>query len=177
MKRTIFTLMLSCLISIASVNAQLLSFAKKDSKKSISKKDPHVKFSSYKPEKKSRKEVREERKEIKKIQATSYTPKKSPYYKKQEAKETAYYKKRQERLTASKASRKNRDIKSVQMAKEKSYSREDRARQRDIKENKKHYGTKETRRKNQTVKSDRYILENDSNRGLNKIKNKLRPAI
>jgi hypothetical protein len=154
-------MIVSCIVSVVSVNAQLLSLksntdnnkeAKKRqaiiSKKAIS--DPHWKFSDYDP-KKSKKEQKELDKQTKELAARSYSPKKSPYYDKKEAREQKAKEIRKKRLNEGKNKNQDRKVQAVRRDSDKKYQKKQKIRTQKVKENKKNFGTKASRKQYKTT--------------------------
>jgi hypothetical protein len=149
MKKTIFMLALAFLANAVTVNAQLHNH-KKSEKKAVSKRDPHLKFSQYQPPKKSKKETKKDRKEMRRLQAASYTPEQSKYYNKKDAKEAGYYKKRQERVRAGKDRHVRKEERKSMRAYDKKYKQKNNQRNAQIKQNKKNFGSKKSRKEFRT---------------------------
>lgn len=161
MKKAIFTMIVSCIVSVVPVNAQLLSFknttnTNKEAKKRqaiISKKaisDPHWKFSDYDP-KKSKKEQRELNKMTNEQAARSYSPKKSPYYDKNEAREQKAKEVRKKRMNEGKNKEQDRKVLAVRKDFVKKYQKKQKIRTQKVRENKKNYGTRASRKQYKTT--------------------------
>lgn len=159
MKKVIFTWIVTCLLGMATADAQLLSSKNKDNDRTIKRqkilnkksiKDPHWKFSEYDPAK-SKKEQKQLKKHTKEQEQRSYHPSMAPYYKKKEAKEHKVKETRKRRLTEDKNKMEARKIRKEKKASVKRYEKQQNLAYRKINQNKRNYGTTASRKQFKTT--------------------------
>lgn len=141
--------MLCVLGLVSSVQAQLKfnNTNKKNHSETSRKmtKDPHWKFSSYEPQT-TKKEQRKTNKVTKQLEAKSYSPKKSAYYDKKEARELKAKTIRQKRVKGEKIKKSERQTKLVRKDAEKKNVQRQKVRSQKVNSNKKNYGSRASRK-------------------------------
>jgi hypothetical protein len=154
MKKIIFTSMLCVLGLVSSVQAQL-KFANSNKKNQSETsrrmtKDPHWKFSSYEPQT-TKKDQRKTNKATKQLEAKSYSPKKSAYYNKKEARELKAKSIRQKRVKGEKIKKSERQTKLVRKDADKKNVQRQKMRAQKVNQNKNNYGTRASRKSSQSI--------------------------